>query len=58
MEIELDEIENNTWLNQRSAERIKGAPLSKIEYQRIMDGERWNGAADWRDTKPRPEDQD
>ncbi len=56
--VDLTTPEQATWLNQVRAARVKGAPLSKIERQRILDGTRWNGADDWRDDKPRPEDQD
>jgi hypothetical protein len=56
--IDLRDPENDTWMNQVHAEREKGAPLSKIERQRILDGKRWNGATDLYDTAPRPEDQD
>jgi hypothetical protein len=56
--ISLLDADNDTWLNQVHAARVKGSPLSRIERQRILDGKRWNGAKDYRDTAPRPEDQD
>ena len=56
--IDLLDIENDTWMNRVSAERLKGSPLSKVELARLLDGKKWNGAKDSRDNSPRPADQD
>lgn len=56
--IDLRDTDNDIWMNVVRAQRVKGAKLSKIEMDRLRNGQRWNGASDYWDDAPRPEDQD
>lgn len=55
---ERDDDYNACTMNINRAARVKGAPLSRVEVERILTGrERWNGRPEG-DDRPSPEDQD